>query len=267
MGSGSTVGKRARVVRALLAVSILAAATLVVVHVAPAEPASAPEPAEAAPDACHTHRHADYQGDMAVVWGMQFKVGLCNAASASACLCLVLTHRVAAAVHKVNTSAECCAACAAHAEVCGASDAEGKPFHPAAPHPCGNKPHEICNMWVFCESGGEAVDNRCFSFDIHKHFRGECWLKRQADPTRPTVGDDGEYPAEMRAAPRAIWPWAVEEKIWPWHMPEKVHWTSGVLLPPGSEAEVKPQPPVNFVRWCDAHGPCASMPNSATPAP
>ena len=240
MGSGTTLGKRARVVRALLAASILAAATLVVVHVAPAEPESASaQEAPAPPDACHTHRHADYQGDMAVVWGMNFKV---------------------------NTSAECCAACAAHAEICGTSDAEGKPFHPAAPHPCGNKPHETCNMWVWCESGGAAVENRCFSFDIHRHFKGECWLKRQADPTRPTVGDDGTYPAEMRAAPRAIWPWAVETEIWPWEMPEKVHWTSGVLLPPGTAEEVKPQPAANFVRWCDAHGPCASMPKSATPA-
>jgi hypothetical protein len=109
------------------------------------------------------------------------------------------------------------------------------------------------------------VDNRCFSFDIHRHWRGECWLKRQADPTRPTVGDDGEYPPEMRAAPRAIWPWAVEEAIWPWEMPKRVHWTSGVLLPPGSEdVEVVPQEPVNFVRWCDKNS-CASRPKS-TPA-
>ena len=81
----------------------------------------------------------------------------------------------------------------------------------------------------------------------------------------PTVGDDGEYPAEMRAAPRAIWPWAVEEAIWPWGMPKHVHWTSGVLLPPGSDAEVRPQEPVNFVRWCDKHGPCASLPKQTTP--
>ena len=91
---------------------------------------------------------------------------------------------------------------------------------------------------------------------------------RQADPTAPLVGDEGRYPAEMRAAPRAIWPWAVEQTLWPWPMPEKarvspslppsrppsiapaeaalrrgacdgcggrrqVHWTSGTLLPDG----------------------------------
>lgn len=252
MGSGSPMGKRARVLRALLAVSILAAATLVVVHVAPRETgpresglaaaeerrrpprhfAHAAPPAP--PDTCHAHRHADYQGDMAVVWGMGFNL---------------------------SDAASCCDACAAHAAVCGAPGAAGKKFHDAAPHPCGDKPHETCNMWVYCEGGGAAVDNRCFSFDIHRHYRGECWLKRQADPTRPTVGDDGEYPAEMRAAPRASWPWAVEEAIWPWEMPRSVHWTSGVLLPSDAAEEVQPQPPVNFVRWCGAHGPCASLPD------
>lgn len=63
--------------------------------------------------------------------------------------------------------------------------------------------------------------SRCFSFDIHNHSRGECWLKRQADPTKPTVGDENRYPAKMRVAKREIWPWHVDEKLWPWEMPEK----------------------------------------------
>ena len=117
-------------------------------------------------------------------------------------------------------------------------------------------------MWVFCEGGGAPTDYRCFSYDIHNHTRGECWLKRQADPSRPTVGDLGTYPPELRAAPRAIWPWAVEERIWPWSMPEDVHWTSGVLLPEGAEGVVTPGEPVNFVRWCDKHGPCTGLPQS-----
>ena len=75
--------------------------------------------------------------------------------------------------------------------------------------------------WVFCEGGGPETDNRCFSFDIHNHTRGECWLKRQADPSRPTVGDEGAYPPKMRSSARAIWPWAVDEKLWPWEMPDK----------------------------------------------
>lgn len=43
----------------------------------------------------------------------------------------------------------------------------------------------------------------------------------QADPTKPTVGDENRYPAKMRAAKREIWPWAVEQTLWPWEMPEK----------------------------------------------
>jgi hypothetical protein len=70
----------------------------------------------------------------------------------------------------------------------------------------------------------------------------------------------------MRAAPRAIWPWAVEKNIWPWDMPTDVHWVSGVLLPEGADGVVTPGEPNNFVRWCDAHGPCADRPPSAAAA-
>ena len=102
-----------------------------------------------------------------------------------------------------------------------------------------------------------ALRARSFSFDIHNHTSGECWLKRQEAPSQPKVGDSGAYPAEMRAAERAVWPWAVETRIWPWPMPEHVHWTSGVLLPEGAEGVVTPGEPVNFVRWRGKHGPCA----------
>lgn len=205
--------------------------------------------------------------------------------------------------------------------------------------PCG----AVVRRWVFCEGSGPQYDNRCFSFDIHNHTRGECWLKRQArgsacslggglwptpacmfveerevgdalrprpiraivtalspsrpqaDPTKPTVGDENSYPAKMRAAKREIWPWAVEEKLWPWEMPEKasggqqsarcgfagwrcapvcmmhvgeafsqscldaqVHWISGVLTDPPL-ATVRPEKPINFVRWCDKNGPCEEL--------
>jgi hypothetical protein len=190
-------------------------------------------------DVCHTHLHADYAGDMAVVWGMNFRV---------------------------DSAAACCDACQAHARVCGAPDGHGKDFFEGQPHPCGDTPANTCNMWVYCAGGGAEVDNRCFSFDIHNHTQGECWLKRQADPSRPTVGDSGAFPPEMRAAPRQIWPWAVERNIWPWDMPEAVHWVSGVLLPEGADGEVVPGAPNNFVRWCDAHGPCADLPPSAAAA-
>jgi hypothetical protein len=124
-------------------------------------------------DVCHTHLHADYAGDMAVVWGMNFRV---------------------------DSAAACCDACQAHARVCGAPDGHGKDFFPGQPHPCGDTPANTCNMWVYCAGGGAEVDNRCFSFDIHNHTQGECWLKRQADPSRPTVGDSGAFPPERRAA-------------------------------------------------------------------
>ena len=66
----------------------------------------------------------------------------------------------------------------------------------------------------------------------------------------------------MRAAPRALWPWAVTEELWPWAMPQFVHWTSGVLLPGGALQASRPREPTNFRRWCDANG-CAAMPKAA----
>ena len=39
----------------------------------------------------------------------------------------------------------------------------------------------VCNTWVYC---GEQ---QCFSFDIHNHSRGECWLKHVTNPERPEV--------------------------------------------------------------------------------
>lgn len=107
------VSPRARVALACL---LLAAATLVVLHSAP--PLS-PAPGDPGRDVCHTHVHADYQGDMAVVWGMNFVVPSAQA---------------------------CCDACIAHAAVCGEPDGNGKPFYDGAPHPCGHEYNKTCNM-------------------------------------------------------------------------------------------------------------------------
>jgi hypothetical protein len=93
-----------------------------------------------AQEVCHTHLHADYAGDMAVVWGMNFRV---------------------------DSAAACCEACAAHARVCGAADGHGKDFFPGQPHPCGDKPENTCNMWVYCAGGGADVDNRCAGCASH----------------------------------------------------------------------------------------------------
>jgi hypothetical protein len=112
------------------------------------------------------------------------------------------------------------------------------------------------------------VEGRCFSFDIHNHSAGECWLKRQGDPRRPTVGDSGEYPPEMRAAARQDWPWHVQENVYPWPMPREVHWVSGVILPAeqgGADGMVTPTLPANFERWCAKHG-CESRPHARDPS-
>lgn len=103
---------------------------------------------------------------------------------------------------------------------------------------------------------------------VHNHSAGECWLKRQADPTRPRVGDSGAYPPELRAAPRDAWPWKVELNVWPWPMPAYSQWASGVLLSPekgGAKGAVTPGEPANLERWC-ARNRCASRPDAKEPA-
>ena len=79
---------------------------------------------------CNTHPHADYSGDMAVVWGSQFLV---------------------------KDAGECCAACRAHAEICGKPEGHDKPFHPQAPHTCGHEYEKACNMCALpAQCGGRS---------------------------------------------------------------------------------------------------------------
>lgn len=271
-----------------------------------------------ADDVCHTHYHADYMGDMAVVWGSKFIVrphtcppphtaGTSASERQPSC---APPHRRR---RQVADAGECCDACKAHARVCGQKDGNGKPFYDKAPHPCGHEYEKACNMcalrppcihspgttirlssdgstgehscrWVFCDGGGSKTDNRCFSFDIHNHTHGECWLKRQvggasasspppralrpfpdaladecgkrpftprsqADPTRPTVGDENRYPAKMRAAKREIWPWAVDEKLWPWEMPEKARCLCNSLFDSASASSCAP--PAQILRGAE----------------
>ena len=160
-----------------------------------------------ADDGCNTEKHTDYGGPVAFVWGASFKV---------------------------KDAGECCDACKAHANMCKSPDSEGSKFWTpsvAGDGVCGNHKHAglrvTCNAWVFCP------DHQCFSFDIHNHSRGECWLKFVEDPTLPSPwnGGDRAFPPEMRAAKRADWPWAVDVSLWPDAMPAKVSWTAGVLLP------------------------------------
>ena len=72
-------------------------------------------------------------GDMAVVWGSNFIVA---------------------------DAAACCDACNAHALICGKPGSKDQKFFDGAPHPCGDNPEHACNMWVFCDGGGAATDNR-----------------------------------------------------------------------------------------------------------
>ena len=75
--------------------------------------------------------------------------------------------------HHKETAAECCEACATHAQK----------------HP-NNKP---CNSWVFCPLP------HCWSADNgNTHLFGECWLKWQSDPKHPLYGQRGRYTEEYR---------------------------------------------------------------------
>ena len=140
---------------------------------------------------CHTAVHTGYSGDGATVWGMGFKL---------------------------PSAAECCRACKAHAAMCGKPESEGKQWWPADDKMrCSRR--KACSIWTFCPevcphshrrrghqppplpstatastATGPARDRRfqvisvptcfdcqerCFAFDVHKHTRGECWLKYQ----------------------------------------------------------------------------------------
>ena len=179
---------------------------------------------------CHAKPHAGYAGDGAVVWGLNFKL---------------------------SSAAECCRACQAHASVCGKPGSVGVQWWPDKPRQvCGRGP--ACNMWSFCPGSAEVPD-QCFAYDIHRHMRGECWLKQQREaPTRPKdpFMNHTFFPAAMRAAPRRTWPFPVASRIWPGPVPERIPWTSGVLAPAHALVESARPNDAWWERWCTRHGPC-----------
>ena len=213
-----------------LASDALARATAMAVEAAspppPPPPTSQPSPAGVADGTCHARLHTDYMGEQAPVWGLG-NPGF-----------------------HLKDAAECCAACQAHAAVCGKPDSRGKSWWPLRPElKCYNNPG--CNIWVFCP------EKQCFAFDIHVHTQGECWLKYQrANVTRPKDPHEGHttFPEAMRKSPRAIWPWAVEPKIWPGGIPKKIPWISGVLAPADAMVTSAPADDGWRKRWCDKHG-------------
>ena len=146
---------------------------------------------------CWPNEHSGYDG-FALTWGMTFRT---------------------------KTASECCDACRKHADICGSEGANsGTMFFNTSfgvQGHCGTAPFEkklLCNIWVYCPPN-EKRDGKCWSGDIHDHEQHECWLKNQANPTKPIAPSSGRYPeAHLQ-----------EHKT----SPEVVQWLSGAIVKPG----------------------------------
>ena len=173
---------------------------------------------------CHARDGLDLSGDAAFVWGTNFHV-----ASASAC----------------------CEACAAHRAARVGVARERKAFFDdgARQLRCGRN-RGLCNAFVYCAAG-----EQCFSYDIHVHRRGECWLKHEPNITAP-IAAGPTLPEAMRKAPRAQWPWAVSEKVWQGEPPARLSWQSGIVAPANAPAWRFLRAPGWHRRFCNRHGPC-----------
>ncbi|EOD27877.1 hypothetical protein EMIHUDRAFT_204894 [Emiliania huxleyi CCMP1516] len=177
------------------------------------------------PLSCHARDGRDLSGQAAYVWGLNNIVG---------------------------SAGECCALCAAHQKHCGTQT------HPAQEYAPGKKcgrGRGRCNAWVFCAGSDRAgAEDRCFSYDIHKHVKGECqllgrwrhllcycecWLKFEGNLSSP-VAAGPTLPAPFRAAERKKWPWAVPEQLWPGPPPERLTWQSGIVADAAAPAPRQP---------------------------
>ena len=112
---------------------------------------------------------------------------------------------------------------------------------------CGGR--GACNAWVFCGSP------RCFSYDVHNHTFGECWLKHEPDIASP-IAAGPTLPRAMREAPRRQWPWAVSEKLWAGLPPERLQWQSGIVAPRDANVWTNVRLPGWHKGWCKRHGSC-----------
>jgi hypothetical protein len=181
---------------------------------------------------CHARDAMDLSGDAAYVWGMNFHVA---------------------------DAATCCQACAAHQQVCGGDGPRGgggkgkRVFYedPEKGHKlkCGNgrDRRRVCNAWVYCAA------EQCFSYDIHVHRRGECWLKHEPNMTAP-IAAGPTLPQPMRDAPRSQWPWAVSEKVWPAQKPpERLQWQSGIVAPSNAAVWTHVRTPGWQIKFCKSH--------------
>lgn len=183
---------------------------------------------------CHAREGYDIAGDDAYVWGLGFNV---------------------------ESAAECCAACAAQRRHCGRQNSRGKEFWRASRRDrtrgrCNGKPN-VCNAWVFCPGGDVAgATDRCFSYTIHNHTKGECWLKHESNESYP-VAAGPTLPLRMRRAPRRDWPWAVAENVWPWEVPERVQWQAGIVARREAPIWKGTRLPEWHGKFCRGkHGPC-----------
>lgn len=174
---------------------------------------------------CHARDAMDLSGDAAYVWGMSFHVA---------------------------DAAACCAACAAHRATCGGSGRSRGRAHNPVFYEDAAKGHRLkcghgkgrCNAWVFCAA------EQCFSYDVHVHRRGECWLKHEPNISAP-IAAGPTLPQVMRDAPRSQWPWAVSKTVWPAEKPpERLQWQSGIVAPATAAAWQHVRIPGWQVRFC-----------------
>lgn len=184
---------------------------------------------------CHAREGFDIAGDAAYVWGLAFNVA---------------------------SAAECCAACAAQRQMCGQSGSRGKPFWRASRRArtqgrCSGAPG-VCNAWVFCPGSDDikGAEDRCFSYTIHNHTKGECWLKHEANESVP-IAAGPTLPMRMRRAARKDWPWAVATDVWPWEVPEKIPWQAGIVQKRGAPVWHSTRLPDWHHKFCNGkNGPC-----------
>ena len=175
---------------------------------------------------CHARDAYDLSGDAAYVWGSNF--------------------------HLPSASA-CCEACAAHRATCGlGADPKATFWDDGARQLRCGRARGKCNAWVYCAAAG----GQCFSYDVHVHRRGECWLKHEPNTSAP-IAAGPTLPKAMREAPRHQWPWAVSEKVWPAAQPpERIDWQSGIVAEVGADVWRFVRKPGWHRRFCNRHGPC-----------
>jgi len=117
--------------------------------------------------------------------------------------------------HTTNSATECAEKCKEHEpRNRNATTAEALP----------------CNVFVWCPipKQGDAAAFRCFEPDAHEHFAGDCWLKFSETPESVEVNQRGANDAVGFTNDRAVSYAQRHAK-----MPNLVHWSSGVVLPPG----------------------------------